>query len=72
MRQAVDRAVELIESLIGEAERVSVSRANGSYPMRVLETLAGAVVAVLSVFILLVGSIFAVGSMGKYVRNKTM
>lgn len=40
--------------------------------MRVLETLAGAVVAVLSVFILLVGSIFAVGSMGKYVRNKAM
>ena len=32
--------------------------------MKILETLAGAVIAVLSVFILLVGSLFAVGSMG--------
>ncbi|HEX3447266.1 MAG TPA: hypothetical protein VHS97_03380 [Isosphaeraceae bacterium] len=40
--------------------------------MKVLETLAGAVIAVLSVVILLVGSIFALGSMGKYMRNKAM
>ena len=40
--------------------------------MKVLETLAGAVIAVLSVLILLVGSLFAVGSMGKYIRNKAM
>jgi hypothetical protein len=41
-------------------------------PMKVLETLAGAVVAVLSVLVLLVGMLFAVGSMGKYMRNKAM
>jgi hypothetical protein len=40
--------------------------------MRFLETLAGAVIAVFSVFILLVGMLFAVGSMGKYMRNKAM
>lgn len=40
--------------------------------MKILETLAGAVIAVLTVVILLVGSIFAVGSMGKYVRNKSI
>jgi hypothetical protein len=41
-------------------------------PMKVLETLAGVVVAVLSVLVLLVGMLFAVGSMGKYMRNKAM
>jgi hypothetical protein len=40
--------------------------------MRILETLAGAVVAVLSVFILAVGSLFALGSMGRYIRAKNM
>jgi hypothetical protein len=40
--------------------------------MKVLETLAGAVIAVLSAVILLVGMLFAVGSMGKYMRNKSM
>jgi hypothetical protein len=40
--------------------------------MKVLETLAGAVLAVFSVLILLVGMLFAVGSMGKYIRNKSM
>jgi hypothetical protein len=40
--------------------------------MKVLETLAGAVIAVFSAVILLVGMLFAVGSMGKYIRNKSM
>jgi hypothetical protein len=40
--------------------------------MKVLDTLAGAVIAVFSVLILLVGTLFAVGSMGKYIRNKNM
>jgi hypothetical protein len=43
-----------------------------SSPMKVLEWLAGAVLAVFSVLILLVGMLFAVGSMGKYLRNKAM
>jgi hypothetical protein len=40
--------------------------------MKVLETLAGAVIAFLSLLILLVGMVFAVGSMGKYIHNKNM
>jgi hypothetical protein len=40
--------------------------------MKVLETLAGAVVAVVSVFILLAGSLFALGSIGKYMKAKSM
>jgi hypothetical protein len=40
--------------------------------MRFLETLAGAVIALFSLLILLVGMVFAVGSMGKYMRNKAM
>jgi hypothetical protein len=40
--------------------------------MRFLETLAGAVIALFSVLVLLVGMLFAVGSMGKYLRNKAM
>jgi hypothetical protein len=40
--------------------------------MKILETLAGSLIALLSVFILLVGMLFAVGSMGKYIRNKAM
>ena len=40
--------------------------------MKILETLAGAVIALFSVLILLLGMLFAVGSMGKYMRNKAM
>lgn len=40
--------------------------------MRFLETLGGAALALVSVFILLVGTLFTVGSMGKYLRNKAM
>ncbi len=40
--------------------------------MRVLETLAGAVVAVISVFILMAGSLFALGSIGRYIKAKSM
>ena len=40
--------------------------------MKFLETLAGAVIALFSALILLVGMLFTVGSMGKYLRNKAM
>ncbi len=40
--------------------------------MRILETLAGAVVAVISVFILMAGSLFALGSIGRYIKAKSM
>jgi hypothetical protein len=40
--------------------------------MRFLESIAGGVLALFSVFILLVGMLFAVGSIGKYIRNKSM
>jgi hypothetical protein len=40
--------------------------------MKFLEILAGAVIAFLSAFILLVGSLFALGSIGKYIKNKNM
>jgi hypothetical protein len=40
--------------------------------MKVLETLAGAVIAFLSLLILLVGMVFAVGSMGKYIHSKNI
>jgi hypothetical protein len=40
--------------------------------MKVLEVLAGAVIAVLTVLILIVGSVFAVGSIGRYLKGKTM
>jgi hypothetical protein len=40
--------------------------------MRVLEALAGAIVAVCSVLILLVGSVFALGSIGRYMKAKSM
>jgi hypothetical protein len=40
--------------------------------MRFLEMLAGAVLAIITGLILLVGALFAVGSMGKYLRNKAM
>ena len=82
VQQAVDQAVVLVESSIVKpilaispswrdepSNRVLVRE---EPTMRVLETLAGAVIAVFSVVILLVGSIFAVGSMGKYIRNKSM
>jgi hypothetical protein len=40
--------------------------------MRFLETIGGGAIALISVFILLFGMLFAVGSMGKYIRNKAM
>lgn len=40
--------------------------------MKTLETLAGAVIALLSVIILLAGAIFSVGSMSRYLHNKNM
>lgn len=40
--------------------------------MKLLETLAGSVIALFTVLILLVGTLFTVGSMGKYLRNKAM
>ncbi len=40
--------------------------------MKILEAVAGAAIALVSVLILLVGSVFALGSIGKYVRNKNM
>jgi hypothetical protein len=40
--------------------------------MKALEALAGGVIAVVSVFVLLAGMLFSLGSMGKYMRNKNM
>jgi len=40
--------------------------------MKALEIVGGAVIAVLSLFVLLVGAVFSVGSMGKYIQNKNM
>ncbi len=40
--------------------------------MRILETLAGAVVAVITVFILIAGSLFALGSIGRYIKAKSI
>jgi hypothetical protein len=40
--------------------------------MRFLETLAGAVFGAFSLFVLLLASVFAFGSIGKYVRLKNM
>jgi len=40
--------------------------------MKVLEILAGAVIAVASMLILLVGSAFALGSLGKLIKAKSM
>ncbi len=40
--------------------------------MKFLETIAGAAVAFVSVFILLIGSMLAVGSMGRYIRARNM
>jgi hypothetical protein len=40
--------------------------------MKVLEVLGGLLVGVVTLLILLVGSLFAIGSMGKYIRNKSM
>jgi hypothetical protein len=40
--------------------------------MKVLEVLGGAVVAVCSVIILAVGSVFALGSIGRYMKAKSM
>jgi hypothetical protein len=40
--------------------------------MKFLEAVAGALVALLSLLILLVGSVFALGSIGKYIRAKNM
>ncbi|WP_406699279.1 hypothetical protein V5E97_10415 [Singulisphaera sp. Ch08] len=40
--------------------------------MKVLEVLAGLALGMVTLVILVVGSLFAVGSMGQYVRNKSM
>jgi hypothetical protein len=40
--------------------------------MRVLEAIAGFAIGVVTLFILVGGGIFAFGSMGKYIRNKSM
>ena len=40
--------------------------------MRVLEAIAGFLIALVTLLILVVGGIFAFGSMGRYVRNKNM
>jgi hypothetical protein len=40
--------------------------------MKVLEFLAGLVIALLSTIILLFGMMFAVGSMGRYIKAKSM
>ncbi len=40
--------------------------------MKVLEILAGSVIAVASMLILLVGSVFALGSIGRYIKAKSM
>jgi hypothetical protein len=40
--------------------------------MRILESIAGFFIALVTLLILIVGGIFAFGSMGKYIRNKTM
>lgn len=40
--------------------------------MKVLEVIAGLAVGVVTLLILVVGSLFAVGSMGQVIRNKTM
>ena len=81
VEQAVGEAVALIQSLIADA-RNTISAPGAiihwpAYPersvaMKFLETLAGAVLARVPVFILLVGMLFTVGSMGKYLRNKAM
>lgn len=43
-----------------------------SFPMKVLEVIAGVALGAVTLLILAVGSLFAVGSMGQYVRNKSM
>jgi hypothetical protein len=40
--------------------------------MRVLEAIAGVCIGLVTLLILCVGGIFAFGSMGKYIRNKSM
>ncbi|AGA28686.1 hypothetical protein [Singulisphaera acidiphila] len=40
--------------------------------MKVLEVFAGLAIGVVTLLILVVGSLFAVGSMGKYIKNKSM
>ena len=40
--------------------------------MRALEFLGGLVIAIISVFILLAGMIFAFGSIGRYMKAKAM
>lgn len=44
----------------------------GGFPLNILEVIAGIAIAMVTLLILLVGGIFAFGSMGQYVRNKTM
>ncbi len=40
--------------------------------MKILEVLAGAAIGLVSLVILGVGTIFAFGSMGRYIHNKNM
>jgi hypothetical protein len=40
--------------------------------MRILEAIAGSLIGLVTLLILGVGGIFAFGSMGKYLRNKSM
>ncbi len=83
VQAAVDGAVDLIESLVNQiraTDRVAVTESvtdpvplKGDHDMKALETLAGAVVAVVSVFIL-AGRVqlFAFGSIGRYMKAKSM
>ena len=40
--------------------------------MRILEAIAGVLIGIVTLLILVVGGVFAFGSMGKYLRNKSM
>ena len=40
--------------------------------MRILEAIAGVMIGIVTLLILVVGGVFAFGSMGKYLRNKSM
>jgi len=40
--------------------------------MRALETIGGFLLGIVSVLILVVGSLFAVGSIGRYLKTKNM
>ncbi len=44
----------------------------GDHRVKYLETIAGVVVGVISLLILLVGALFAVGSFGRYLKARSM